>query len=87
VSEADTVSSAVRAVRTHTPDWILLDLMLPDGYGLQVLRATREVGLPTRFCIVTGCAAEMLNEARRSGAEFTFTKPLDVDQLMSALRA
>ena len=69
------------------PEWILLDLMLPDGSGLDVLRKVRARRLPTKTCIITGCAGEMLNEARRAGAEHTFVKPLDVEHLVEVMTA
>src|SRR4051812_47110870 len=37
VSEAATVAEAIEAL-AHPPTWILLDLMLPDGCGINVLR-------------------------------------------------
>src|SRR4051794_34133490 len=37
VSEAGTVGDAVRALAGR-PDWVLLDVMLPDGCGLDVFR-------------------------------------------------
>jgi len=94
VSEAGTVADAIanlaqrRHENQHQPDWILLDLMLPDGCGLDVLRHTRHTH-PTdsKICIITGCDAELLSQARRSGAEHTFTKPLDVNRLIAVLAA
>ena len=68
-----------------TPNWILLDLMLPDGSGASVLRKIRDDRMPSRVCIVTGCCADMLHEAQRNGADHTFVKPLDVDKLMLVL--
>ena len=69
------------------PHWILLDLMLPDGCGLDVLRKVRADRLASKTCIITGCAGEMLTEARRAGADHTFIKPLDVEELVTVLAA
>src|SRR6266571_9090730 len=38
VGEASTVAEALEAVRTLQPDLLLLDVFLPDGSGLGVLR-------------------------------------------------
>jgi two-component system OmpR family response regulator len=84
VTEAATVAEAVAALAPR-PTWILLDLMLPDGSGVEVLRAVRAAGLPTRVCVVTGSGSDMVAEAERAGAERTFLKPLDVGALMSVL--
>ena len=80
-------ASAASAAAARPPEWILLDLMLPDGCGLDVLRSVRARRLASKTCIITGCAADMLNEARRAGAEHTFVKPLDVEQLVEVMTA
>ena len=67
------------------PQWMLLDLMLPDGCGIDVLRRVRAARLATRTCVITGCAASMLAEAREAGAEHTFVKPLDVERLCDVM--
>jgi DNA-binding response OmpR family regulator len=84
VAETGTVAGAMHDL-DHPPDWILLDLMLPDGNGTDVIRQVRSRRLPTRVCIITGCDAEMLHEARTQGAEHAFTKPLDVERLMRVM--
>jgi DNA-binding response OmpR family regulator len=87
VSEAATVSDAMSAIADHPPQWMLLDLMLPDGCGIDVLRHVRAARLATRTCVVTGCAAGMLDEAREAGAEHTFVKPVNIEQLVTVMDA
>ena len=87
MSESGSVTEALRVLsdtELPPPDWILLDLMLPDGSGIDVMRAVRARGLTSRICIVTGCCTELLREARIAGAAHLFTKPLDVKSLISA---
>lgn len=86
VSEADTVAGAVSAL-AHRPDWVLLDLMLPDGCGTQVLRKIKEGGGGCRVCLVTGCGPAKLAEARALGPDAVFKKPVDVDRLLAVLTA
>jgi DNA-binding response OmpR family regulator len=87
VSEAATVAQAFAqlGVSAPPPQWILLDLMLPDGSGISVIRKVSAEQIPSRVCVVTGCAAEVLADARAAGAEHVLTKPLDVKRLMSIL--
>lgn len=57
VSEAGSVAGAVGAVQAsiQTPDLVLLDLTLPDGDGLSVLSALRDIGREPRITVaVTG---------------------------------
>jgi DNA-binding response OmpR family regulator len=90
-SEAATVAEALRKLADRRPEWVLLDLMLPDGYGTEVLRAMRaaaEDGETTpRVCVITGCGTGLVTEARLLGAEQVLTKPLDVDRLLELLSA
>lgn len=82
--EAGSVREAMRAL-DPPPHWALLDLMLPDGCGSEVLdRITRD-RLPTRVCITTGCAESRLNGLRERGASHILLKPLDVDRLLALL--
>ena len=87
VSEAATVADAMSWLAGIPPQWILLDLMLPDGCGLDVLRKVRAERIASRTCIITGCGAEKINEARDAGAEHTFVKPLDVERLVTVMTA
>jgi DNA-binding response OmpR family regulator len=66
-------------------EWILLDLMLPDGNGSELLRRVRAGQVPGKVCVITGCASGMLNEVRRLEPDHVFTKPLDVDGLLAAM--
>jgi DNA-binding NtrC family response regulator len=72
---------------TQRPDWVLLDLMLPDGCGIHLLRKIQRDGLGSKVCIVSGCGSELLQEASQAGAAHTFTKPVDVERLVHVLGA
>ncbi len=73
---------------THAPDWILLDLHLPDMPGEQVLRALREEQR-TRRIPVTILSADatpgQVHRLKAAGAREYITKPLDVLQLIALL--
>jgi DNA-binding response OmpR family regulator len=87
VCEAATLADAVREASDGAGfEWVLLDLMLPDGNGAELLRRVRSGTLPeTKVCVITGCASSILGEVRRLEPEHVFTKPLDVDALMATL--
>jgi CheY-like chemotaxis protein len=50
---AATVAQALRLL-DPAPDWVILDIDLPDGSGLEVLRAIRKANLPTRVVVSSG---------------------------------
>lgn len=85
---AKTVTEAVRAVRADVFDILILDLKLPDGDGLDVLRVAAEVH-PYIDCIVLSskagefsCPQGLLNNLRA-----LVDKTQAFDQLQAALAA
>ncbi|MCZ2404741.1 response regulator [Paenarthrobacter sp. Z7-10] len=75
--------AAVRAVRTHRPDLVLIDVYLPDSNGLDVLR-----GLDVDAFVLTAAAdAESVRKAIRRGALAYLIKPFAADVLAERLRA
>jgi two-component system CitB family response regulator len=84
VTEAGTVAEAVGALARH-PDWVLLDLMLPDGCGTEILHRVKREPFGCKVCVITGCGPDKLEEVRALGPELILKKPVDVQQLMAAL--
>jgi DNA-binding response OmpR family regulator len=84
VTEAGTVAEAMGAL-AQRPDWVLLDLMLPDGCGTDVLRKLRAEGPPSKVCVITGCGPQKLEEVRVLRPDLILKKPLDVEGLLAAL--
>ncbi len=69
------------------PDWVILDLMLPDGDGLTVLRAIRQSALPTRVAIATGCdQPERLVQAVGLRPDVLMKKPIDFGSLTEVMK-
>jgi DNA-binding NtrC family response regulator len=75
-----------RAQVSHrTPDVALIDLYLPDGSGIDLLKDF-EVGNSTEVVLMTGHAdVESAVQALRLGASDYLTKPLDIGRLKSIL--
>ena len=73
----------------HTPDWILLDLHLPDIHGHEVLRRLRlnprTAHIPVTILSADATAGQ-INRLMEAGARDYLTKPLDVRKLLSLLK-
>ena len=69
------------------PEALVLDLMLPDGNGIEILRRIRQQRLPIRVAVLSGADKPMLAEAQALRPDALFTKPVDLGRLMQWLKA
>lgn len=84
---AETVQDATREVLELEPDVLVLDLLLRDGSGLDVLRATAALIPAMRVAVVTNNATEQYRRAcEMAGAHAFLDKSLDIDRLPGLLR-
>jgi two-component system OmpR family response regulator len=88
VSTAQTAAEALAVVGAEPPDLVVLDVMLPDGDGLEVCRRLREDGHRMGVVFLTA------RDARRDlvtgltfGGDDYITKPFAVDELLARVRA
>ena len=87
VFEADTVERGLIEASTRKPELIILDLGLPDGDGLDLIRAVRAwSGLPI---IVLSARVDESDkvEALDLGANDYLSKPFGVAELLARVRA
>jgi DNA-binding NtrC family response regulator len=78
---APTVGEAL-ALLEHgvEPDFLILDLRLPDGLGEAVLKAVQDAGLKTRVIVCTGMMDPMrLMRLRAMKPDMMLIKPIDAD--------
>jgi len=82
VTVADSVGAARESLADAEFDVALMDLMLPDGSGIDVLRSVREQELPTQVIVLTGYATlATALEAMKLGAYDYLTKPARLDEI------
>ncbi|HEV8578125.1 MAG TPA: sigma-54 dependent transcriptional regulator [Thermoanaerobaculia bacterium] len=82
---ACTLRDARAQVSHRTPDVALIDLYLPDGSGIDLLKDL-ELGNATEVVLMTGHAdVESAVQALRLGASDYLTKPLDIGRLKDIL--
>jgi DNA-binding NarL/FixJ family response regulator len=87
VGEADDVESGIAVVLATAPDVVLLDVHLPGGGGVEVLRAVSAVSSTTRFLAVSvSDAAEDVIGTVRAGARGYVTKTITGTELADAVR-
>lgn len=88
LEETDGVSSAAEALRERRFDCVLLDYLLPEGDGLDVLRTVRQAGVDTPVIILTGRGDEQTAvELMKAGAaDYVPKQALSPDRLAQSLR-
>jgi two-component system, OmpR family, KDP operon response regulator KdpE len=87
VKTAESKQEAVDAVSVKPPDAIVLDLVLPDGSGVEVTEEVRRWSeLPIIVLSAVGDEREKVR-ALDAGADDYVTKPFGTDELLARLRA
>jgi DNA-binding response OmpR family regulator len=86
VTLAADVASSAHAIAADPPDLIILDLMLPDGNGYDVLRTIRERDSVTPVLLLTALSEEA-HKVRgfRLGADDYVTKPFGLLELLARI--
>lgn len=84
---AYTGKGAVEAMRTLGPDAVVLDVMLPDMDGLEVLRRIREIDPDVRVLFLTARdAVEDRIAGITAGADDYVAKPFSLEEVLARLR-
>jgi DNA-binding response OmpR family regulator len=85
---ATTRAAGVAAVAREHPDVVISDLRLPDGSGLDVVRAARNMPEPPSVIVITGYpSAETRHAALAAGATAFLAKPFAAAGLVAAIRS
>jgi len=85
--EAETALRAEIEARTHKPDLLLIDLGLPDGDGLSVIRRVRAWSQVPIVVLSARTMEEQKIAALDAGADDYVSKPFSTPELLARLRA
>jgi two-component system, OmpR family, response regulator len=88
ISTAGDGATAIALAREHRPDVVVLDVMLPDMSGLEVLRKLREQipGLPLLLLTAKDAVEDRIAGLTAGGDDYV-TKPFSLEEVVLRLRA
>ena len=88
VDQADTGEEALELVRHYDYDIVVLDLMLPDMEGYDVVRRMRAARIDTPVLILSGLSRPQAKiKGLGAGADDFITKPFDKGELVARMQA
>jgi DNA-binding response OmpR family regulator len=88
VTYAATLSEGLESYRRTAPDVMILDITLPDGSGLDILRAANEGGVRTPAIMLTARTDEIDRiVGLELGADDYVTKPFSPREVVARVRA
>ena len=88
VESVNTCAGAVERALEFQPDLIVLDLMLPDGSGFEVMEGLAKAGFDGRILVLSARIAETDKvSALKMGADDYVTKPFSLAELIARIGA
>jgi two-component system LytT family response regulator len=82
VGEAENVKEATEQINKLKPELVLLDIHLPDGTGLDVVKAFKPV--PFKFIIITAYEQYAIKAIKLSAIDYIL-KPINTQELIDAI--
>ncbi|MFA6021713.1 MAG: EAL domain-containing response regulator [Rhodospirillales bacterium] len=80
-----------KVVKLTSPSVLVIDLMMPDTDGIELLRELKDLNSQAKIIMVSGMDSRVVDASRRFGSELglsmagTFSKPVRVPQLRKLL--
>jgi two-component system, response regulator RegA len=85
VAIALTCEEANRQIDENVPEYAIIDLKLPDGYGLKLISALTARDRSIRIVVLTGYGSiPTAVESIKLGATYYLAKPANVDDIVNA---
>lgn len=84
---AGTAAQARELLQDHTPDVLVLDIMLPDGSGLELCESIRPfISAPVLFLTALDEKSEIIQGLLAGGNDY-ITKPYNLEEFVARIRA
>jgi DNA-binding NarL/FixJ family response regulator len=86
VGQAKNAPGSLAAIRQTRPDVVILDIRMPGGNGIEVLREVKKLDPAPKVIVFTNYAqAQYRKKGEEAGADFFLDKSTEFDKLPQAL--
>ncbi len=76
----------VEEIVASNPDMVLIDFLMPEKDGIQVVKELKERGCPAKCIMISQVAAkELVGKAYDAGVEFFISKPINIIEVKSVI--
>ena len=83
IFEAENGIEAVEQAKTHTPDIIFLDIVMPDKDGIEALKEIKAFNLDVKVIMASSVGtSNLLKEALENGAYDFIQKPITLETVV-----
>ncbi|MCK5124341.1 MAG: response regulator transcription factor [Dehalococcoidia bacterium] len=87
ISQAEDLPEAISSFQKLNPEVVVLDIRMPGGSGIDVLRETKKGDQPPVVIVLTNYPyPQYRKKCMDAGADFFFDKSTEFDQMMAVLR-
>lgn len=85
--KANSGKEALDTFDRYKPEWVFLDIKMPDMDGLELLKKMKEIDAGLKAIMITGKDDDAAqNEARLLGASDYIVKPMDLDEMRKIIK-
>jgi DNA-binding NarL/FixJ family response regulator len=86
VGQAEDAPGSLDAIRRTRPDVVILDIRMPGGSGIKVLRQVKQLNPAPKVIMLTNFAyVQYRKKCEEAGADFFLDKSTEFDKLPEAL--
>lgn len=85
IAEAESYKSALALYKSSHPELVLLDLVLPDKNGMDILREIRKTDKTTNVVIISA-VGQYAEEARKLGVSDYLIKPFEEKKVLATIK-
>src|SRR4030065_1978954 len=87
IGEAENVQDAINSIHEFDPDVVILDIKMPGGSGIDVLKKIRKINeVPVIIILTNYPYSQYRKKCMEAGADFFFDKSTEFEKIPEVLK-